>query len=101
MALFRQAFDDLFDHRQKPKIKHLIGFIKDDRGGFIQPQFPAFDMIKGAPRGGDDDIHAAPQGFDLWRITDPAHNDGLRVIDVFAIAADGIRDLIGQFPCRR
>ena len=58
-------------------------------------------MIKRPPRGRDNDIGATAEGFDLRRITDTADNNRLGIIDIFAIAANGFSNLIGQFTGRR
>ena len=56
-------------------------------------------MVKRPPWGRDHNISTTAQRFDLRRITDPADNNRLSVIHVFAIATNRFGDLIGQLPC--
>ena len=101
LTLFGQQREDLFDVVDKAHVEHAVGFIEHQHFNIFQLERALADMVEQAPRGGDQDIHAAFQRRDLRVDLDAAKDHRGFQIQMFAVGLHTLADLGGQLAGRR
>ena len=100
LAFFGSGFEDFLDVVGEPHVEHLVGLVEHHQFNVAKSESAPPDVIEGAARGCNNDVHSAAQGMELAA-------DRLAAVDryhpgaeVAPIAIEGLRNLDGQFPGR-
>lgn len=97
LALSWQFGDNGADIGQEAHIEHAIGLIEDEVFDLIETQFALAEEVEEATWGGDEDIKAFAESFDLWMKADAAVDGtdaGVLILSIFPEAGG---DLAGEF----
>ncbi len=76
LAAFGQSGRDLFDSGQETHVEHAVRFIEDENFECAEVDSEAAGEVEQAAGGGDDDVDAFLQGFDLRGFIDAAVDGG-------------------------
>ena len=101
MALVGQAGDHLLDVGQEAHVQHPVGLVQHELLDFVQKDVLLLHQVEQASRSRDDDLRALGQRLDLGSLPDTAKHDGELRTEELAVVGAALRDLRGEFACRR
>ena len=93
----RAEVDDLADVGEEAHVEHAINLVEDEGADVAEIEGAAGLKVEEASRGGDDDVGAFFECFDLGAVSDPTVEKGNLVAAVFPVVLECLGDLMGQF----
>jgi hypothetical protein len=74
LAAARRATEDPADGRQETEVGHVVGLVEDGDLDVVEGTMTLADQVLEPAGAGDDDVHAAAEGVDLWLLADAAED---------------------------
>ena len=85
----------------KTHVQHAVRFVEHQNLHLAQVQRTLAGVVQQATRRGHQNIYAAAQLFNLCTHADTAKHHHGRQVQVFAVGANALFDLCGEFACWR
>ena len=93
----RAEVDDLAHVGEEAHVEHAVDLVEDEGFDVTEIEGAPGMEVEEAAGGGDDDVGALFEGFDLLAVADAAIEEGDLVAAVLAVVFEGLGDLVGEF----
>ncbi len=101
LTLTRQDGRDFAQVVDEAHVEHVVGFVEDEDLDLVETHRTLADVVKQTAWRGDENVDAAEHGLLLLVHRGAAENDGGAETKEFAVDAEAIADLRGEFARRR